>query len=280
MSIMHKRTQKETAKYWVADIFGGLDCLYGQYFTFSFAPHFHNTYALGVIEHGINVFDYRGAKRIASAGEIMILNPAEVHTGEAADKREGWSVRMLFVDPKLLKQVREEITGKASDTAFFPAAVIRDDSTARRILQLHRALENSTSALKSECLLLMVLMQLLTAHADSRINRRKIGNETLAVARAREFLLAHARENVTLDQLARVANLSPYHLLRVFREETGLPPHAYQTQIRIDQAKQLLRRDFTISETAQVTGFFDQAHFSKQFKRYVGITPGRFLIAT
>ena len=277
---MSRRTKKETAKYWVADIFGGLDCLYGQYFTFSFAPHFHNTYALGVIEHGSNVFDYRGAKRIASAGEIMILNPAEVHTGEAADKREGWSFRMLFVDPKLLKQVREEITGKASDTVFFPAAVIRDDSTARRILQLHRALENSTSVLKSECLFLMVLTQLLTAHADPRINRRKIGNETLAVARAREFLLAHARENVTLDQLAKVANLSPYHLLRVFREETGLPPHAYQTQIRIEQAKQLLRRDFTISETAQVTGFFDQAHFSKQFKRYVGITPGRFLVAT
>ena len=275
---MSRRTEKETAKYWVADIFGGLDCLYGQYYTFSFAPHFHDAYALGVIEHGSNVFEYRGARRIASAGEIMLFNPAEVHTGKAADKREGWSFRMLFVDPSLLKQVREQITGKTSDPPFFPAAVIRDDSTARRIHRLHRALEHSHSALESQCLFLMALTQLLTAHANSGINVRNIGTERLAVARTREFLLAHARENVTLDQLAQVANLSPYHLLRVFREETGLPPHAYQTQIRIEQAKQLLRHDFTISETAQVTGFFDQAHFSKQFKRYVGITPGQFLI--
>jgi AraC-like DNA-binding protein len=275
---MNQGMEKETAKYWVADITGGLDCLYGQYFTFSFAPHFHNSYAVGVIEHGDNVFDYRGAKRIASAGEIMLFNPAEVHTGEAADKRKGWSFRMFFVDAELLKQVREEITEKVSDVPFFSAAVIRDDSMARRILHLHRALENSTSELEAECLFLIAMAQLLIKYGDSRINSRKIGNESLAVARAREYLLANARENVTLDELAHVANLSPYHLLRVFRDETGLPPHAYQIQIRIEQAKQLLRDDFTISETAQVTGFFDQAHFSKQFKRYVGITPGRFLI--
>jgi AraC-like DNA-binding protein len=162
---------------------------------------------------------------------------------------------------------------------FFSAAVVRNDPAARRILQVHRALENASTPLESECLFLTALTQLLIAHADSRTNSRKIGNERSAVARTREFLLAHARENVALDQLAKVANLSPYHLLRVFRQETGLPPHAYQTQIRIEQAKQLLRRDFTISEAAQVTGFFDQAHFSKQFKRYVGTTPGRFLIA-
>ena len=275
---MHKVTEKETAKYWVADILGGIDCLYGQYFTFSFAPHFHNTHAVGVIERGVNVFDCRGVKRIASAGDIMLLNPAEVHTGEAPDKREGWSFRMLFVDPQLLKHVREEMTGKASDVPFFSEIVVRDDSTARLLLQLHRALENSTSALQSESLFLMVMTQLLTIHADSRINSRKIGNESLAVARTREYLLANARENITLDELARIAFLSPYHLLRVFREETGLPPHAYQTQIRIEQAKQLLRRDLSISQTAQATGFFDQAHFSKQFKRYVGITPGQFLI--
>src|ERR1041384_5189888 len=152
---MNRGAEKEIAKYWVADIPGGLDCLYGQYFTFSFAPHFHNSYAVGVVEHGADVFDHRGAQRIASAGEIMLFNPAEVHTGEAADKGKGWSFRMFFVDPELLKNVREQITGKVGDVPFFSAAVIRDDSTARRILQLHRALENSTSTLESECLFLI-----------------------------------------------------------------------------------------------------------------------------
>jgi AraC-like DNA-binding protein len=175
-----------------------------------------------------------------------------------------------------MKQVREEITGKASDVPFSSAAGIRDGSTARHILQLHRALENSTSALESECLFFTALTELLTTHADSRINSQKIGNESVAVARTRKFLLAHARENVTLDRLPQVANLSPYHLLRVFRGETGLPPHAFQTQIRIEQAKQLLRSDFTISETAQVTGFFDQATFQNNSNAMWGLPPDDF----
>src|SRR5687768_15731598 len=111
---MLRETEKEFAKYWSADTFGGLDCLYGKYFTFSFAPHFHNGHAIGVIESGTNVFDYPGKRQFASAGEMMLLNPAEVHTGQAADKRKGWSFRILFVDPELLRTILEGITGKNS----------------------------------------------------------------------------------------------------------------------------------------------------------------------
>lgn len=267
---------KEITKYWSADDVGDLECLYAKYFTFSFAPHFHNAHAIGVIESGADVFDYRGAERVAAKGEIMLLNPAEVHTGHAIDEN-GWTFRIMYVDPELMRNVRQEITGKSSDIPFFSKSVVHDDSTARRILQLHYVLENSTSLLERESLFLLAMMQLITRHADSNINSQTIGNEHKAVARVREYLHENASQNTTLDELARIAFLSPYHLLRVFRKETGLPPHAYQTQLRIEKAKQLLRDDFTISQTAHALGFFDQSHFSKQFKRYIGISPGKFL---
>jgi AraC-like DNA-binding protein len=121
------------------------------------------------------------------------------------------------------------------------------------------------------------MMQLVTRHADSKTAIQMPGYERSAVARAREYVHANACRNITLDELAKVAFLSPFHLLRVFRDEIGLPPHAFQTQLRIERAKELLRAGFSITQIALTTGFFDQAHFSKQFKRYVGISPGKFI---
>ncbi len=271
-----KEKRREITKYWSDGGAGDLECLYAEYLTFSFAPHFHDAYAVGVIESGADVFDYRGTKQTAAAGDIMLINPLEVHDGHAADK-SGWTFRIMYIKPELLRKVREEITGKSSDVPFFSQTVVRDDLLARQIARLHRALENSVSPLERECLFLSAMNDLLTRHADSRINNGKIGNENASVARVRNYLSANACQNITLDELARIAFLSPFHLLRVFSRKTGLPPHAYQTQIRIERARRLLLGGSTITQVALATGFFDQAHFSKQFKRYVGITPGRFL---
>jgi AraC-like DNA-binding protein len=266
---------KEFTRYWVAEGLGDLDCLYAEYLTFSFAPHFHEGFAIGVVERGADVFDYRGARQVAAAGDIIIFNPAEVHDGHAADET-GWTFRMMYIDPEHLRKVREEITGKSSDIPFFSNSVVSDAETARLLVRLHRALETSVSALERESLFLLAMTQLVTRHADSATTKYKTGNEHAAVARLLEYLHANACQNVKLDELARIAILSPFHLLRVFREETGITPHAYQIQLRVEKAKRLLRDRFTIAEAAQAAGFFDQAHFSKQFKRYVGITPGKF----
>jgi AraC-like DNA-binding protein len=80
-----------------------------------------------------------------------------------------------------------------------------------------------------------------------------------------------------LTQLASFAKLSRFHLLRLFRTQMGVPPHEYQTQVRITHARKLLRKGYSILETAFETGFFDQSHFSRNFKRITGRTPGQYL---
>lgn len=267
---------EEVVKYWSNDDLGGVECLYAEYLTFSFAPHFHEGFAVGVIESGADVFDYRGSRRIAAAGEIMLINPLEVHDGHAFDA-SGWTFRIMYIPPELLKRVREEISGATSDVPFFSQTVVRDGETAKAILRLHQALENSASRLERESLFWLAMTRLVERHADSKTVLQKTGRERSAVARVREYLRANLCQNITLRQLANVAFLSPFHLLRVFQKEMGFTPHAYQTQLRIDYAKRLLREDSSISHAALAAGFFDQAHFSKQFKRYVGISPGGFL---
>src|SRR5436309_3146946 len=78
----------------------------------------------------------------------------------------------------------------------------------------------------------------------------------------------------TLDELAAAAGMSPFALLRAFRAETGLPPHAYLNQLRVRLARQLLDAGLPPAQVAADAGFADQPHLTRHFKRAVGVPPG------
>lgn len=277
---MAKVPVKEEAKYWTPGHQDGIECLYGKYFSFTFAPHFHPGYAIGVVESGANVFECRGQQHVAAVGDVMLLNPEEVHTGKAADKDLGLTFRMLFIAPRIFQNICGEICSKCCGEPYFPKTVVHDSLAYGKVWRLHSALERSSLVLEQDCLLYAAATRLIFGHSDSAAMDRAVRDDSTAVSRVCDYIAAKACENITLGELAGVANSSPYHLLRVFRKKMGITPHSYQVQLRVDEAKRLLRRGFSISHVAVATGFFDQAHFSKQFKRYVGVTPGQFLGTT
>ncbi len=98
----------------------------------------------------------------------------------------------------------------------------------------------------------------------------------MGILRVRSYLDEHYAENISLAELAALANLSPFHLLRSFRDQVNLPPHAYQIQVRIKHAKQMLLLGLPGIDTALAVGFADQSHFTKHFKRIVGVPPGLY----
>jgi AraC family transcriptional regulator len=93
-----------------------------------------------------------------------------------------------------------------------------------------------------------------------------------------EYIHQNLDAGLTLRDLAAVAHLSPYHFARLFKTSTGLPPHQYVIARRIERAKQLLRggEELSLAQVAARAGFWDQGHFTRHFKRLVGITPKRF----
>jgi AraC-like DNA-binding protein len=117
---------------------------------------------------------------------------------------------------------------------------------------------------------------LITRYADDRPIPLSIGHERLSVQRAREYIHAYYPFDITLDDVANAAGLSPFHLSRVFKKETGLPPHKYLTQVRVQRAQDLLQGGLPIVDVACATGFADQSHLTKWFKRIVGIPPGAY----
>src|SRR5262249_18485754 len=141
---------------------------------------------------------------------------------------------------------------------------------------LHSLLEQPSGRLERESALNTMLMHLIVHHADHAPALRPTGREHQAVNRVQDYLHAHLSENISLQHLAELVNLHPSYLLRAFHAQIGLPPHAYLTQLRVQQAKTLLRDGISLAQIALELGFADQSHFARHFRHLVGVTPGRY----
>lgn len=266
---------QETTKFWRNTDVAHLELLHAFYITHAFAPHVHEGYALGVIEAGAETFTYRRQGHIASAGQVVVIHPGETHTGQAVTP-QGWMYRMFYPDPEILRRAASEIAGRQRDLPFFQHPVIQDDQLAAELRRLHLTLEHSPSRLERESQLLWTLAQFIVRHADARPTAPTALPERLAVRRAREYLDQRFADTVSLGDLADHVGLSQYHLLRVFRDALGMPPHAYLTQVRVLRAKALLAVGQPIAAVAAEVGFADQSHLTRSFKRIVGVPPGRY----
>lgn len=266
----------ERAKLWHIPSLGNLELLRGAYLTQSFPRHTHERYAVGVIERGALGFRYRGENVVASSGQINLCVPGEAHTGQPAGA-DGWAYRMFYLEPQTLQDVAGQLSGQPSPLPFFEAGAIEDPTLARRLREVHVRLENpETPRLERETLLLNVLTQLISRHADQRPAELRPGREPHAVKTVKCYLEQHYAEDVSLGDLSRLTGLSRHHLVRVFCEAAGVPPHAYLRQVRVTQAKALLASGQPVAEVALRTGFTDQSHLTRWFKRLWGVTPGHY----
>lgn len=119
-------------------------------------------------------------------------------------------------------------------------------------------------------------LQLVRRHAAFRGTRRKLARNDARMEQVRELLVDRVAENVRLDELARVAELSPFHLIRLFRVRYGVTPFAYQRNLRVERARDALRSGESLAEIAASLGFADQSHLGRAFRKVMGATPGQY----
>jgi AraC-like DNA-binding protein len=257
---------------------GGFDVLHATYITHSFSRHAHDGFALGVIERGAERFYYRGRTHVAPAGSVVLVDPDEPHDGEAA-AAEGWTYRMIYPGGALLQRIAAGLGGDSARRPSFREPVVRDPEVAALLARAHRALVAGEDWLAADSLLLAALSALVERHADMRVNA--VGEaQPAAVERARAWLHEHLADEVALEDLAVVAGVSPFHLLRRFRAATGQPPHAYLLRLRLRTARDLLTTGVPPAEVAAACGFADQSHLTRRFKRAFGYTPAAFGLAS
>jgi AraC-like DNA-binding protein len=210
-------------------------------------------------------------------GCIVAINPGEVHTGGPADER-GWTYRMRYLPAGLVRDIATRQLELRDLLPEFPRPVFFDPPLVDRLVVSHQALESADAhGLAREVMLLEAIGGLLLRHGQSTQGARGGPPRGAAgVQAARDYIEQQFAEDVRLETLAGLAKMSPFHFLRLFRRVVGLPPHAFLTLTRLHNAARQLRDGMPISLVAAETGFADQSHLTRCFKRVFGVTPGRF----
>src|SRR5258708_22486805 len=236
----------------------------------------HDAYVIGVMVRGVEALNHRGCKHLAPAGSVLMINPGEWHANYGPDE-EGFGYRMLYPSVDLLRRFATEIAGSEQDAPTLgQPAVVDDKRLCYLLLRLHLTLERGASSLEQETCFVDAVAHLLSYYSavPPKLGSPKRGLGY--IKRVRDYLESNYADNFSLTELSRLTGISPFHMLRMFREEVGLPPHEYQTNIRISHAKQLLREGRSAGYVAAEVGFADQSHLTRHFKRIVGLTPGQF----
>lgn len=255
--------------------FGRLDRIelhHGRYEGLGFPKHSHDEYVIGLNYSGLERVWLEGKSFDVPPGIITVYNPGEIQAS-GCDSDGGWEFKSLYLDVETVSSV----LGEDWSDGHFRAVeqpLIDDPVLLAQLDQLNaRAIDTNLDEQRS--LAVDFIGRLFTRYARTKQPTR-IESSHPAIRRVVDYIHSHLTEAIRLDDLAALTDLSPYHLLRAYRAATGLPPHQYQLQLRVRQAKRMLRMGQPIADIAADLGFVDQGHLHHLFRRIVGVTPGQY----
>lgn len=239
------------------------------------AKAFHRSLALCFVEEGAFNVRHCGVSYSVGKGALLVAQSGDITSCEDFEGKS--KHREFHCAPEALEIIAEEIGDRPRGGRLFQSPFICDESLCRPFLRFHTAMDVRPTAIESSSLLREFVGEMILRYGNGPATTLRLGNERRAVKRVKDYLESRYAENVILEDLARIANLSPFHLIRVFRKEVGLPPHAYQTRLRLNRAKALLATGATIGEASLAAGFCDQSHFTNHFRKVFGYPPGAHL---
>ncbi|AZL84509.1 AraC family transcriptional regulator [Aliivibrio salmonicida] len=271
-----EKVKKEIAHYQVAEELGGLEILNADYEKQTFSRHSHEGYTIGVIERGAQHFYRTGGNHTAPQDSIILINADDIHSGHSATDG-GWGYKAMYPLPEQLESLSRELSYGQVGAPYFPEPVVYDSELANQLRLVFTMLDQSDNRLLRETLVYGVLVKLMCKHSKARYTDVTISKAQKPLYLIKEFLDDFPQADISLEDLSQLSNLSAYHLVRSFQKTFGLPPHSYQIQSRLRMARKLLKQGHSLSDTAQETGFYDQSHLHRHFKKAMGITPGQYL---
>jgi len=237
----------------------------------SYKKHSHEEYSIGIVDNGKSSFWYEGKIVEVGSNTIVLIPPEMVHSCNP-QKEEQWKYKMLFIDAAWMQNF---LQSKAIHAFNHPIVKnISDCAVFNMMDSMIDSLTGHASPLEKEATIISVLEQ--AVGGINNVKNVSLERELSRLEAVKDYLHSNFLQKITLDQLARVSGLNKFKIIRSFKEEFSIPPHTYQTLLRINFAKKQLRKNRKIVEVAHETGFYDQSHFNKVFKSHIGVTPERY----
>ncbi|WP_299540519.1 AraC family transcriptional regulator [uncultured Streptomyces sp.] len=267
------RSAAEWARHWRHAELPGLDLLRARYVRHTFPRHAHEGYVIAAVTGGIEDVGTPDGRVRAGPGSVVLINPEVPHSARAGGP-EGWAYATLYPSARVVGEVAADLAGPRG-TAGFGETAAHDPGLSRLVLGVHRAAEEG-DGLAADSVLRVLVARLLRRYGTSlpQAGPRTAGARD--ALRARALLEERMTEPPTLEALAAELTTSPFALLRAFKKQYGLPPHAWLTDARVRRARRLLDAGVTPADAAVRVGFADQPHLNRHFTRIVGVPPGAY----
>lgn len=237
----------------------------------SFGRHTHDQFGIGLMDSG-------GQKSLSgrgyvesNAGDVITVNPGEVHDGTPLDGQRSW--RMLYFDTELISRCFSDISDGKFASGEFVLPVSTNAGRAEIFNQLYHAIISGNGDIEKlaadEALLVLT-------RALAQVPRLQMKMPIKGVLYAKEKMDDAPGSAISLTELAAIAGLGQFTFLRAFAHYSGMTPHAYLLQRRLSLVRKLIRGGMNLVDAAIAAGFADQSHMTRLFVRSYGYTPGRY----
>ncbi|WP_406170840.1 AraC family transcriptional regulator [Streptomyces sp. NBC_00996] len=260
----HQAAQREITA-WRPRVPGVVEVFHAHYTEYAYPMHVHEAWTLLIVDDGAVRYDLDRHEHGTPHDTVSLLPPYVPHNGSPVTEH-GFRKRVLYLD---LSRLDESLIGPAVDGPDLVDPVLR-----RRVGQLHTVLAHPGDELEAESRLTLIAER-LRGHLRPRLVEETRADRPLA-HRLRELLDERLVQGIALDEAAALVHAHPAHLVRAFSGAYGIAPHQYLMSRRVDRARRLLLEGGKPAEVATATGFYDQSHLTRHFRRLVGVSPGRY----
>jgi AraC-like DNA-binding protein len=234
--------------------------------------HAHAQYQLSLYAGAPRRFKVGAAEFAGDPHCAVMIQAGEPHSSVPVDD-ERLALRTFYLEPRVITEAADSIW-HGRGTVAFRDALVRDPSTVEALLAAHRALDELQPSAEEQ--LCVALEHLVGKHATPTGAVLSPSGTQARVARVRDLIEDRVADSLSLGELATVADVSRFHLIRLFRQQYGVTPFAYQRNQRVERARAAFRGGGSVSDAVAAGGFADQSHLGRTFRAVMGATPGQY----
>ena len=243
---------------------------------FSYSKHAHEEYSLGVTLQGRQDFFCQNAFHKSSSGNVLLFNPEDVHDGHSGGE-QALKYKMLYVHPDEFRPLFRSLGYQKNSVLRLNQPMVDNPILRHQILRLSSTLQQSNySKMEFESGLFQIAQSLVVMSGNFDLGTQNSKRVDKLLLRARDYILASLEHNISIDDIANVANMSKFHFIRQFRQQFGITPHQYVLSCRVNLARRIIESGKSLNQAAFEAGFADDSHLNRHFKRIYGLTPKRF----
>ena len=245
-----------------------------------YRSHSHPTFSIGAVDCGISRFNsYFASEEQIQTGSVVII-PAEVEHACNPLENQEWSYQMMHLDAHWVAQLFSELVKDIEQLyphhiPLLKPQILTNPHIYQAFTQLNQLLFDPTiSILFKQQQLIEVLSEILLPNFEFTLLKQSDYFQKHLGAMIDD--MNHSKQMLSLEDLSQSLGISRYAIIRLFKNNFGLTPHAYQLNLKITIARKRLKSGEAIIQVAHDLGFTDQSHFHHMFKSHTGITPKQF----